>query len=182
MGAIERYIRSNLRKGHSRYEIQSALKKAGYEEDAIQHAMLNVMDTKPFPWRLIGIVIGVIAAGVAIFYILTMLGPSISNMFTTTCESEACFIERANGCLPTTYRSELAGSTILYQVKDCTLYKSLNEFGPDEPEVVKEFFSNKEMRCPITQNAFDSIYLDGIVGGMDNCEGSLKNAILQLQT
>ena len=69
----------------------------------------------------------------------------------------------------------------MYRIDGCTLTKELTKFSDAEPVVVQNFFTGKMMRCAFEMNKFDATLAQGLLAGLNQCEGSLKESIIQLQ-
>lgn len=109
----------------------------------------------------------------------------IVMIFTGTedCGTDAdCFIERANECNSARFEGTIGDGTIVeYSVEDCVLTKKISEFSDTEPEEVKSFFGEKEMICEYEKGNFNEDLIDGLSLGIDECEGELKDAIIELR-
>jgi len=95
---------------------------------------------------------------------------------------KACFIEKADACESAEVRDIIADGTIVkYTTDNCVLTKEIEEFSDTEPEEVVSFFKGREMKCPYRENEFDPATIEGLSFGMENCEGNLKDAIIELR-
>ena len=98
-----------------------------------------------------------------------------------SCDTEQCFIERANLCKQTTFEQDFAGSTVLYTTKDCVLTKEITEFSGDEPIEIVELFKGKKMQCYYEKDNFNELLIEDLTSGIEDCEGELKDAIYELR-
>lgn len=92
-----------------------------------------------------------------------------------------CFIEQANNCAKTSVKEDIAGSTILYYARECKLKKKIDEFAEDEAEEVEAFLRGRTMECMYEQGNFDEELINGLLGGIEQCDGELKEAIYELR-
>ena len=124
--------------------------------------------------KIIFLVIAVIVVIIIIYLVI----PKATN-----CDyDKACFIEKANNCERAIVRDTIGdGSIVKYTSKDCILTKAFDEFSETEPEEVTSFFEKKEMTCSYTQGNFDPVLVESLPSGIDDCEGELKDAILELR-
>lgn len=122
------------------------------------------------------LVMVIILAGIGyLIYLALPKGTDCGN-------DKACFILNANECKSAVFRDDMApGTTIKYSTKDCMLTRGIEKFNETEPVEVVSFFENKQMACSYTKNNFDATLLDGLSIGMENCEGDLKDAVIELR-
>lgn len=101
----------------------------------------------------------------------------------TDCSNDrTCFAEKANSCSNVVMTETIGDGTIVkYSAKDCVLTKKIETFASTEPAEVVTFFKGKEMTCKYNMNNFDVNMISGLSIGIDNCEGALKDAIIELR-
>ncbi len=92
-----------------------------------------------------------------------------------------CFISSVGDCGKATLLEDMQGSTIKYYTRDCVLKKKIDEFSQSEPEDVVAFLEGRTMSCPYQQGNFNEELINGILGGIENCDGELKEAIYELR-
>lgn len=98
------------------------------------------------------------------------------------CEfDQTCFIAKANACEKASLKENVEGSIAEYKTNNCILTKEIIEFSENEPEQVKDFFKNKKMTCEHIKNNFDITLIQGVSTNINDCEGELKNAIIELR-
>lgn len=119
---------------------------------------------------------------VVAFVALVATAITILAVNSSNCRQDAdCFIARAQQCKAATLRSDIANGTIVkYVEKDCTLTKSIDTFGPAEPQQVVDYFKGKNMTCVYVKGNFNPVLIDGLT--IDGCTGTLREAIVTLQT
>lgn len=123
-------------------------------------------------------IIGIAAILIGVIILIYIFIPK-----TTDCKTDKiCFVEKANECKKAVLRDTIVeGTTVKYTTKNCILTKTIEEFSEAEPEEVTTFFKDKEMACPYTKTAFDASWIEGLSFGIEQCEGQLKDAILELR-
>jgi hypothetical protein len=94
---------------------------------------------------------------------------------------KSCFIDAANKCEETVVREDLDGSTILYRsTENCAIIKEFEDFSGSEPEEVQLLFEGKQMSCTYTMDNLNEDFVS-LVGGIEFCDGELKQAIYELR-
>ncbi|MBW2996264.1 hypothetical protein KY332_03115 [Candidatus Woesearchaeota archaeon] len=135
-------------------------------------------EMEDLPYSIPKITAAVIIAILILFLIVYAVWPKGTNCGF----DKACFIEKANQCKKATVRNTIGDNSIIkYTTEDCILTKEIDKFSETEPEDVITFFKNKKMTCPYIENNFNTLLIEGLSTGMDDCEGELKQAILKLQ-
>ncbi len=181
MSALEEYVRSARAQGYSQSEIRKALEKAGYPKLRIALLLPEPRIAKVL--MLLSAIIVIL--GVVLFLVQSSLersqSPLVSSL-VTTCTDPACFTTRAQECLPTVFKQIEVGSEVTYKIQECVLTKELTKFSDAEPVTVRNFFTGKTMRCAYERNNFDRALAQSLLGGLERCDGSLKEAIVQLQS
>lgn len=157
------YARKQLTAGYSVKTICEVLRKANYDSQIIKTIDNEFSKKSKAP---IWITIIVILAVIPVFFII----------FSDLCDSKQCFAERAADGKTATYREVLFGSEIEYTYKDNQITTKFISFSADEPIIVVELLSNKEMVCPY--RGIESIDL---FSGMEFCQGPLRDALFELE-
>jgi nitrous oxide reductase accessory protein NosL len=94
-----------------------------------------------------------------------------------TCTTEQCFIPLANDCKEASLTLQQAAGTFSYTVKDCVLTKTLVSLKPDEAQDMKDALQGKSMTCKYEQGKFDTRWTDSLLGGMELCQGELRDVL-----
>ncbi len=126
-------------------------------------------------WSIIASAILIIILGVTFIF--------INNNGVKNCGLDSgCFIEQANLCEPAELEMYYVDDTVVTfkSNKQCILEKEITNFNENEPELVVDLLSEKKMTCPYEKNNFNSFVVYDLVNGIDECEGDLKEAILEL--
>lgn len=90
-----------------------------------------------------------------------------------------CFLDKANKCVHASYQNSIGETEFLFTTtEDCTLIKQINRLNENEPIEIKELFQDKYMSCNYQKNNFEEQYLDSISYNIDNCDGELKDIII----
>lgn len=100
---------------------------------------------------------------------------------TTNCGNDIeCFKSIAQACGKARVAQMLGTSLLEFTTHDCTLMKRVASFGTEEPAHVVSVLSGKTMECAYQRNALPKELLDGLAGGIESCQGTLKDALYQL--
>lgn len=203
---LEHYVQNALEKGFSFDAIKEQLKRYGYTEEDVeplrglaqQNTARAVSLTQTIKekgginwgtyWRQItqtpseeysrkalAIVLGL--ALVIIIPSILLLLPEGKN-----CGADAsCFIIAAQQCQTARFRQEIANTTFRYHsTSDCTLIKTIERIGKEEPDEVAFLFENKQMSCAYEKNKFNENWITSLTKDLDQCEGNLKTRLLEL--
>lgn len=123
---------------------------------------------------------------ITVFSVLILLVLAIAITLIAspaTCATKECFLEKANACEKATYKNAIAGARINYESRtDCTIVKTLVKVADTEPAEIKEKFQGKSMICAYYKNDFSPMHIETVSGLVVNCEGPLKQAIIQYIT
>jgi len=118
------------------------------------------------------LIVGVILLIVIVLISLLLLVP---NVLSTTCESDSCFISRANRCSTVDMNREIEGGKYSFSAQNCVLTKTLVSLPDDEFSSVKELLEGESMTCQYSSGNFDSDLISTVSLGIQNCEGLLKD-------
>ncbi|MBW3005009.1 hypothetical protein KY310_04205 [Candidatus Woesearchaeota archaeon] len=98
----------------------------------------------------------------------------------TQCDTENCFISKANKCMAATFTNQIEGTTVYYETNNCVLTKKIQALDPSEPQEIVTTFLGKSMTCKFNKNDFSPLFLNSITGYLEACDGPLKDQILQV--
>ncbi|MBW3002721.1 hypothetical protein KY338_06195 [Candidatus Woesearchaeota archaeon] len=98
----------------------------------------------------------------------------------TQCNTEDCFISKANKCMAATFTNQIEGTTVYYETNNCALTKTIQALDPSEPQEIVGAFLGKSMTCKFNKNDFSPLFLNSITGYLEACEGPLKDKILEI--
>lgn len=117
----------------------------------------------------------------SILIIIVLIAATLTILFyPAKCRTKECFIEKANACEKATYQNVIAGATINYESRsDCTLLKTITSVADTEPAEIKEKFEGKSMMCTYNKNNFSPLHVETISGLIVNCEGQLRQELIQ---
>lgn len=188
---VKDYFKKYLKKGYRKEALTDYLVEKGFPADLVRESMrdaeresrVSVPIHEKFTFRPTKQTLTIfLAAAVFVFALLAIfvIYPSVS---AADCGfDKSCFAERADNCKASVVKEDLYGSTILYESsKDCVLTKTIEELDISEPFEVKLLFEGKEMECPYSKEQYNPDWSADLVGGIDNCEGELKEAIYNLR-
>jgi len=119
--------------------------------------------------------------GTILGFILVAVIGLIAFNSTTECDTDACFIERANRCDRATLLKDAEGSTMILKTNNCRMTKEFKSFSSSEPEDVVSLLEGKRMTCTYDQNMFDRFLLIPMTADVEKCEGELIIALQDLQ-
>ena len=119
----------------------------------------------------------VVVIVLVVFSALFMLRP-FGRAVVTACKTRACFLDRANDCLPAEFQVSVSTAKIDIVTSDrCTFRKRIVSLRDSEPAAVRELFEGAEMECSYVRGNFDAAYLDKISGNLVPCSGTLVDAL-----
>jgi len=120
----------------------------------------------------------VAAVVLLIIIVLFALPKGEQQVATVTCDTRACFVELADECKPAQFTTKVETATIqLTTSNDCVLTKRIIALDPAELVQVRNLFEGTEMTCTYAQDYFDADYIDMISGNLNQCSGTLVDAV-----
>jgi len=128
----------------------------------------------------------IIVAKIALWVIIIGITLSVFFMLRITPTNcgfdEECFIKKAANCQPAILVQNINGTVIEYRISgECILSKKIKVFNDRElPEVVR-MLRGKDMHCEYKKGEFDKRLINGLLGGITNCKGALKQSIYDLK-
>ena len=168
---LTHYIQTYTSKGYSKDQLKSFLVKNKYDSRMVDAATHDALLHKWLRW----LVVLLIGAAILVGILLIALPRE-----AVSCGNEACFQDAANACAPATLRlSTTTNAVYSYETKNCGMTKRIESFG-SEPQAIQDLLQGKEMTCTFEKNAFDPALLT-LAGGIEHCNGSLKDAIVELR-
>lgn len=188
--STKKVLQANLDKGVKSSAVMQALEEKGIDAGVIRDAMrtLGARPAEPItPVRLphLSKTMVVVVACILVAILLTVL---IIRVLPSTSEAsdcgldKACFIKAASACEEARVDENIGDSTLTYRsTASCSIIKGFSSFGGSEPSEVVTYFQGKQMVCSYAQGEDVSKIVDGVTGGLDRCEGLLKDAIYDLR-
>lgn len=193
---IKRYIEIGLSRGYSRDQVKQKFMSHGYSGELFEKTYSKYFaskqkaraityeqkETLPLPpkhrsWRYV--FFGALVTLVVFGGLLLWKWP-IGTLFQRECATPECFIAFAQECTPTSYTQDVEGTMFLLKVtSDCTLHKEILSFGL-EPDAVKQLLEKKSMDCTYEQGMFKKTWVDSLTLDLDQCQGPLKEGLLEL--
>jgi len=122
-------------------------------------------------------VFGLLAILLIIFVVF-----GLAYVAPTKCNTEDCFISKANKCMAATFMNQIEGTTFYYETNNCVLTKKIQNLDPSEPQEIIDAFLGKSMTCKFNKNDFSPLFLNSVTGYLEACEGPLKDKILEATT
>jgi len=174
---VAEYLRKYIKQGYKKEDVKKALDKAGYSKNIITNSVNNLKENsslnhiKLFPkWYVI--------TSLLLIIILTLSIILYFKMPVDCSFDKKCFIENALEGKNVAVKEDIAGSTLEYKYKNNIITKEFVKFSKDEPEEVIVLLKNKKIRC---ETNFKEELIDGVFGGIENCEGELLDIIYELK-
>ena len=91
------------------------------------------------------------------------------------------FIAAANDCRDMNQTVTNGVGTFTYtSTSGCVFIKTLDHLNATESRGMKNMLEGKNMTCSYTKGAFDSRLATSLVGGMEYCNGDLKDSLAEL--
>ncbi|HUH78630.1 MAG TPA: hypothetical protein VLY83_01905 [Methanoregula sp.] len=122
-------------------------------------------------------------AGIALLLICagcTSQNPAPAQPAPTTTDT-ATFIAAANDCRDMNMTITGAVGTFTYSsTSGCVFIKTLDRLNASETAGMKTMLEGKNMSCSYTKGNFDPRLVSSLVGGMEYCNGELKDKLAEL--
>lgn len=100
---------------------------------------------------------------------------------TASCTTKDCFISAANDCNDLTMTlTEKAGVIQYSSSKDCTFTKTMISLDAKETQEMKTLLEGKSLTCRYERGKFDRKWVNSLLLGTENCEGQLKDILVDL--
>lgn len=132
---------------------------------------------------IIGIVsiVGILALFLLIGVFTGMLKAPKLVGSAITCDSEECFIQAANNCVPAVFKTKIETIELkLYTSDDCFLTKEVISIDESEPEEIQDLFDGTKMKCKYARNNFDSRFVEQLSYDLMLCDGDLVDVIKRI--
>jgi len=117
---------------------------------------------------------------IAIVLIIALILVYFSWSSTIKCGSAECFIGAANECGRVSFASEDDTGRYEYSIQRCEFTKKLIALSAGESEEIKKFLEGKSFSCSYLPGDFDERWILSVIGGLEKCDGELKDATLAL--
>ena len=192
---LRTYIKKYYKIGFNRDSLIKTLISSGYDKKTINQELENFEEnykksfsekfreaeqrfkskffSKPYHFSKFYAVIGVI-----FIIIVASLFVFLFPLSKDCGYDKQCFIENAVKGNSVFVKEEVVGSTLEYSLSGNILTKRFIVFDPTEPKEVQDLLKGKEMICIF--DVFDETLIDGIFGGIEYCEGNLKDVVYEL--
>jgi hypothetical protein len=154
-------------------ETKVEIKKPAIKEtkQKIKPAPVKIREEKPRRLWIFGFL-------AVLLIIVVVFG--LAYVAPTECDTEACFVSKANKCMAATFMNQIEGTTFYYETNNCVLTKKIQNLDPSEPQAIVDAFLGKSMTCKFNRNDFSPLFLNSITGYLEACEGPLKDKILEV--
>ncbi|WP_321506035.1 hypothetical protein [uncultured Methanoregula sp.] len=133
---------------------------------------------------LCGIILLVISAGCASSPAPNKTGPAPAVQAPSqagSCQDKTCFITAANDCSPLEITVQDDTGTFRYSSSQkCVFTRTLVSLKARESPGVRTMLEGKNMTCIYTRGKFDPQLVTTLTGGMEYCQGELKDNLGRL--
>ena len=96
------------------------------------------------------------------------------------CADKDCFLPLANDCNDGNITVAEQYGVVRYAVTSCTFTKTLVSVSAEESQDVKNLLEGRSLSCQYAKGGFDSRWTSSLVGGVEKCDGALKDALARM--
>lgn len=97
------------------------------------------------------------------------------------CTTKECFISSANDCNEISITlTEDAGVFTYSSSTECVFTKTLVSLDPSETQEMKSLLEGKSLTCEYEKGEFDQRWITSFIFGTEECEGELKDILVEL--
>ena len=172
---VKKYIKKYLKKGYPEESLKKTLIDFGYSKKLVEDSFKKIKEKKKFPKIPTNCFLFTSMGVIIIILVITIL-----FFLPKNCDyDKQCFIDNAIEGNRVFVKEDVAGSTLKYTTNGNILTKEFVKFSEDEPEEVIILLKNKKITCNF--DVFNEDLIDGIFGGIENCEGELIDTIYELE-
>jgi len=125
------------------------------------------------------IILGVILLSFMLFGCLAT-PPALPKAGVSGCATKECFLTAANACSNATLKLNDSFGTVLLSTNNCTFKKTIIALDPKESTQIKDLVEGTSMTCAYEKSKFDYDWMNSLVLGVEKCDGTLKDAIVDL--
>ncbi|MBI4451424.1 hypothetical protein HY642_05600 [Candidatus Woesearchaeota archaeon] len=97
-----------------------------------------------------------------------------------SCATKDCFVPLANDCKDADITVTEDAGVFRFLSKDCVFTKTLVTPNSQETSEMKALLQGKSLACKYDKGRFDQRWTESLVFGIENCEGELKDILVQL--
>ncbi len=171
---IEAFVKNARKQGTKDEDIKKEFQKRGYPNYIADYYLQK---KHYIPAKAMLIVIAVTLIALIIYFVIPKgLLPATLD----SCADKACFIQKAESCQPARFTQDEKGTLVQYTTKNCIFTKKIIKVSSQEQERIREAVTGKSMSCSYQQNYFNANWINTMTIDIQECEGSLKDSILQL--
>lgn len=192
---LKSYIKKYYKVGFNKDSLSKTLIDSGYDKKIVAQELANFEEnykktfserfktwenkfktrlfSKPHHFSKLYAILGVVFIIIVAFVLVLFLFQEKNCNY-----DKQCFIESALKGDSVSVKEEIIGSTLEYEFDGTTLIKRFVSFDSTEPQEVQDLLKGKKMTC--TFDTFDETIIDGIFGGIEYCEGELKDVVYEL--
>lgn len=185
---LREFYRKQLKRGFEAKYLEETLLKRGFPKKAVKDVSREFskkkyyknigMDKSHFKKILASKSFFLIALFLVIIITVSLW---ITVRVNDDCETMECFILNANQCKNSNFMYNDEGIVFKFESSyDCSVKKSVIELPANEPFAIRQLVLNTEMTCYYEENNFDEMIITSLLEGMDNCEGTLKDALYKI--
>ena len=108
------------------------------------------------------------------------LSPPIPPNTTILCNDKDCFISAANNCQDLNLTISEDIGVMKYTTSHCIFTKTILSLNDNETQEMKNLLQGKNMTCIYKKGTFDQRLVKTLIGGMEYCNGELKDDLGKL--
>ncbi|MFH0713594.1 MAG: hypothetical protein V1722_03550 [Candidatus Micrarchaeota archaeon] len=144
-----------------------------------------LQENKPGLGKFLGIVLIIFVVLFVIIFLVAFGSIFAYYLFSAqnaaACDSKDCFITHAQSCENATLNfNETYGLVHYNTTGNCTFTKTLVHLQAGESIEMKSAIEGKSLTCAYTKDNFNENLVNDLVQGIENCQGELKNTIMQM--
>jgi len=177
---IKDYILKEYNKGYTYNAIEKVLINSGYDKADVEKLVREIV-REPIKSRLIKGLPFLILSLIIIFGVILFVIFGLPKLSISECDTKDCFIKNANDCKASKFIVNDDGTLYEFITSgDCTLTKTITKVSSSEPEAIRDLFMDKSLVCQYEKSDFDDKWISTLLGGLEKCTGSLKEALYEL--
>lgn len=178
---IKDFIKLGIKRGASLERIEEYLIEKGYPEEIVKQEISDYKSRPSVLWHpdfSKSRIILIIAIIIVVFASAYIIG---NGLIENDCSNELCFTKDANDCKETIYVHNDKDMVFEFITSnDCKVSKKLIALPEKEPQEIKDLLVGKEMVCNYEKDNFNQDLIKTLLGGLENCEGDLKETFYEL--
>ncbi len=168
-------IRTYRKQGYTVSQIRSILEKQGYPQHLTEEFLAKA--EHPIKNEKIIIAILIIVITIAVIPLVYWFLPKGQS-----CTDISCFLKAANECGKASLKQDVKGTIFELQTNNCQFSKKVLKIAAEEPQEINNILKGTSMTCSFAKEAFPEDLVTTLSKTLEQCDGSLKEAIQHIQT